>query len=341
MKKLISSLVVACALTTAFAQNNNTTLSQNGTGNNSSSTQSGQLQQADILQNGTGNKSTTTQTGQFQQNVNIIQLGDNNEAISHQDNAAGNGNFVKITQNTTTTGGNLARVDQSGQNMNATILQQGNATNSKAIVVQRGPQSGFNFGAAGDGQRAFITQTNGNNNQAYITQESDYGHGQFNTATIDQSGGSNNLATINQLMSVGYNEVATITQVGSGNTGLIQQENYYASAETATLTQTGSDNRGYLRQDIQSATYVVNNVITATQTGDRNLLDIRQGNGSGNTATLKQLGSDNVIAGLGMNPIALQSGDNNTLNITQNQNFNTAHVSQVGTGNTGNITQSN
>lgn len=326
----------------SFAQNNNATLNQNGSSNNSSTSQSGQSQQANIYENGAGNKSTTTQTGAFQQNVDVIQNGDNNEARSHQDNAAGTGNFVKITQNTSTTGFNLATVDQSGKNMNATILQQGNATNSLASVLQRGPQSGGQSGSAGDGQHAFITQTNGDNNKGYITQESNWGMGQFNTATIDQSGGSNNLATVNQLTSVGYNEVGTIIQVGSSNIGLVQQENFYASGETATLTQIGSNNHGYLRQDIQSATYVVNNMITAYQQGDNNQIDIRQGNGSNNTATLTQLGDFNTIAGLsGGLSSALQSGSSNTLTVLQTGDHQTAKISQVGTGNTGGITQTN
>ena len=350
MKQLILSFVATMSISAAIAQNNSATLSQNGSSNNSSTTQSGQSQIANVDQMGVGHKSTTTQTGAFQQNVDVIQSGNYNTAISHQDNAAGTGNFVKITQTTTGVGGNTATADQSGKNMQATILQNGNNKNNLAVVKQSGPVSVpglYNpyLGNAGDGQVAYITQLGGNNNRAFITQQSDFGQGLVNTATIKQMMGDDNLATINQLNSVGFLEVGTITQAGSRNIGLIDQTNVYASRETATLTQTGSDNKGYLRQDIQTTgTYVVNNVITALQQGNFNQLDMRQGGGSGNTATLSQLGNHNVIAGLtgSADPaIAIQKGDNNVLNVTQTGDYNTAHISQIGTGNTGTITQSN
>ncbi|AUD05183.1 hypothetical protein [Spirosoma pollinicola] len=346
MKKVILSLVAACAITTSFAQNN-ASLSQSGTGNSSSSTQIGDLQTVNVVQNGTNNVNTNQQFSHFSQLTNVTQTGLANTATTFQNADAGPTNVITVNQNGTGTGGNTAVVDQSdfltinsqatvlqsGQNLQSTITQH-YAINDVAITDQTGASN-----------NATINQGNGSmgsaNSYAYIQQYSDFGP---QDATINQLGDNNN-AQIFQSNDAGPNNVATLNQNGNNNIGLIDQSDFSTVSTAGVINQLGNNNQAYLQQR-GGGPFTSGSSASIDQTGNGNYANLTQYGGANNQAVITQTGDLNVVTGLaGVGVSGLQIGTNNSLTVTQLSAAGgpgqTARVQQIGTGNVGVIGQGN
>ena len=344
MKKVILSLVAACAITTAFAQNS-ASLSQSGTGNNSTTTQVGNLQTATVSQSGTGNYNYNEQYSHFSQVTNVTQIGASNAAYTFQNADAGPSNLIQVYQNGTS---NLAVANQSDYwtiNSQAIINQVGGshvgyvyqlgAINDVAVI----DQSGY----AG---RAYIQQGAGGygsstNSYALIQQYSNFGP-QY--GTIYQFG-DNDQAYIYQNANAGPNNYATIYQSGNNNYALINQSDFYTWYTTGQIVQVGNNNTAALYQYGGGANFSTNSAAYITQNGSYNTATLQQTGGANNYANLTQTGLGNLIDGVSTG-YGVQIGDNNSLVVTQVNNYGigsgqVAHVSQLGSGNTGVIAQSN
>jgi hypothetical protein len=250
MKKVILSLVAACAMTTAFAQNS-ASLSQSGSGNSSNSAQVGSLQTVNVNQAGTGNVNVNQQFSTYSQLTNVTQTGLTNTANTYQNADAGPSNVITVNQNGTGTGGNTALVDQSAFwtiNSQATVIQSGQSLNS--TIRQYGAENDVAItDQSGSGQNATINQGNfgfqsSKNSYAYIQQYSTFGP---QDATINQLGDNNN-AQIYQSNDAGPSNVALINQNGNSNIGLVDQSDFSTVSTSGTVTQLGNSNQAYLLQ---------------------------------------------------------------------------------------------
>ena len=344
MKKVILSLVAACAITTAFAQNS-ASLSQSGTGNNSSTTQVGNLQNATVSQSGTGNYNMNQQYSHYYQVTNVTQIGASNAAYTYQNADAGPSNLINVYQNGTSnlavanqsdywTIASTAQISQVGGSHVAYVYQLG-AYNDLAVVNQNG------FGG-----RAYIQQGAGgyfssSNSYALIEQLSVFGP-QY--GYIYQFG-DNNAAYIYQDANAGPFNYATVYQSGNNNLALIDQSDYYTVYTTGQIVQTGNNNVAALYQYGGGANFSTNSAAYITQNGSYNTATLQQTGGVSNYANLTQNGLGNLIDGVSTS-YGRQIGDNNSLVVTQTNNYGislgqVAHVQQLGSGNTGVIAQSN
>lgn len=346
MKKVILSLVAACAMTTAFAQNS-ASLSQSGTGNSSSTTQIGNAQTAVISQNGTGNVNVNEQFSVYGQQVNVTQTGLTNSAFTFQNDNAGPSNLINITQNGTGSGGNMATVNQSDFwtiNALATVVQDGQG-NMAEINQLSSLNDIASITQVGSGQVAEINQGNGGapfssqSNVAVIEQYSTFGP-QY--ALINQLG-VNNDAYVYQNADAGPNNFGTINQTGDNNYALIDQSDFSTISTTGTITQMGNSNVAALYQR-DGGPFTSGSEANISQMGDSNTARLQQTGGANNQADITQTGDFNMVQGIS-GSVAMQIGDNNTLTVTQSSFVGgpgqTANVQQMGSGNTGTITQSN
>ena len=342
MKKIILSIVAACAITTTFAQNS-ASLSQNGTGNSSNSAQVGRLQTANVVQDGTGNVNTNQQFSHFTQQTNVTQTGLTNTANTYQNADAGPGNFITVNQNGTGAGGNKALVDQSDFltiSSQATVLQNGQ--NLKSTVVQHYAIDDVAItDQTGASNNATINQGNGSqgssNSYAYIQQYSLFGP---QDATISQLGDNNN-AQIYQSNNAGPNNVATVNQNGNNNIGFLDQSDFSTVSTTGFISQLGNGNQAYLLQR-GGGPFTSGSSATIGQTGNSNYANLTQYGGANNQAAISQTGDLNVVTGVS-GAAGLQIGANNSLTVIQSSLAGGpgqyAQVQQLGSGNVGTINQ--
>lgn len=343
MKKVILSIIAACAITTTFAQNG-ASLSQSGTGNNSNSAQVGRFQTVNVTQNGTGNVNTNQQFSHYTQQTNVTQTGLTNTANTYQNADAGPNNFITVNQNGTGAGGNKALVDQSDFltiNSQATVLQSGQ--NLKSTIVQHYAVNDVAItDQTGASNNATITQGNGSqgstNSYAYIQQYSAFGP---QDATISQLGDNNN-AQIYQSNGAGPNNVATVTQNGNNNIGFLDQSDFSTVSTTGSINQVGNSNSAYLQQR-GGGPFTSGSSASIAQNGNSNYANLTQYGGANNQAVIGQTGGFNVVTGV-TGSSGLQVGANNLLTVTQSSLAGGpgqyAQVQQLGTGNVGTISQS-
>jgi hypothetical protein len=343
MKKIVFSLVAACAITTAFAQNS-ATLSQSGIGNASSTNQFGDAQTAVVSQTGNGNYNYNEQTSIFSQLTDVTQIGNSNAAYTFQNDYAGpsnlisvyqngDGNFAYANQSDFFTIGSQAYISQVGTEHIAYVYQL-DAIGSVAVVDQYGYQG-----------RAYIQQGDGSNyadySYALVQQYSDFGpqygiiyqFGLYNQAYVYQNGDA------------GPDNYATIYQDGVSNYAFIDQSDFYTWYTTAQIVQVGDGNQAGIYQLAGGPNFTTNSVAYITQTGDVNTAYLQQAGGANNYANLVQNGDGNLIQGVSTF-YAVQLGDNNSLTVSQTNNYGAsfgqiANVQQLGSGNVGSITQSN
>ena len=298
MKKLIAIFgVLAFSAGMAFSQNNDATVNQEGNNHVADVSQTGLLNIADVEQ--------SANSGDY---AKVKQLGEENKAYVTQDGAAGT---------------HHAEVDQEGDRNEATIDRQG-----------------IWGSALGE---AFITQL-GNDNKAFQNQHAN----KASYALIDQDGNDNY---------ADQNMAAEFGGGGTGHTAYIYQEgddNYAyqhqrGRSHYAYIDQDGYDNHAWMSQD-NGGVDVYNNWAKIDQEGDHNWAAVDQ-DGNTNTFNLKQEGNENKVFGLdafeefkqvGDGNIAntmLQKGDNNRIFGGQSGDFNTMNVSQIGNGNKATVIQ--
>jgi Curlin associated repeat len=262
--------------------------------------------------------------------------------------------------------GNTAVISQAHSGQTATVYQTNYSAANTGIVNQEAGmgtstilQNDVSYAndarinqLAGSGvNTATITETtNSHDNMALINQ-----HDANSTATIDQiAETANNAATINQ--------GAALSQ-GVGNVAFIRQSYAYAegglSGNMATISQNttagGGGNVGEIYQGkspasvgyarIEALGISSQNMASVNQQGSNNRGRVFQV-GDGQSATVSQLGSNNVVRGTGLNEFldyATQYGSGNTLSITQTNlggaAANTAASFQYGTGNANTVIQ--
>lgn len=206
-------------------------------------------------------------------------------------------------------------------------------------------------GAHADNNIALLSQT-GNDNAALIAQDGSYNTagqhrnaarpdsrilqlGNANDINFSQSGSANSIGTGDLFRQSGNRNSATLEQDGVRNefSYMVQAGNGIAAvANELVILQDGSDNRvKELRQTLSGGT--ATNTTQITQEGERHLAGgrIRQ-LGSGNALTVRQTGSDNVIAPA--NNVAGAYGLSGEVNsVTQSGQANSMTLMQDGANN--------
>lgn len=222
---------------------------------------------------------------------------------------------------------------------------------------------------------ATIHQT-GTNGSATVNQTGNTGE---NTATIDQGPGDANNASIDQrdiVASAGVpGSTAALSQTGNNNVGSIHTFRDGPGLVAGKVTQNGDFLAAFVTiNDSANATTVVdqtgssnlsasgqldgvrNASIQVTQRNTYNSAFIGQLSGSDQSANVLMTGNGNVAvleqSGIALDARTEQSGDNNTLNITQMgtglldsasitqvTSFNAANITQVGSGLNASIVQ--
>jgi hypothetical protein len=285
---------------------------------------------------------TISGTAMAQNNSDLTQNGIDNEVIINQMNSnnaivfQGDGyTFYPAADEEGTATGNLAEIDQSGNNLVyiGQGINEGSSLNSEAYISQTGNNYADVFqGVLRDAVDAYanITQ-NGSNNQGSARQ-SQVGFVTDVDATITQNGNSN-YASI--LQGVGGNSEsesneAEITQQGSSNasTSILQGSNVAAAGpgsgagfalnNSATITITGSSN--------------------GTVEGVRINQGINGGSSENNTGLILQEGNfnDSIInQGVGNGTISSDS----EASVYQYSNNNMSTVNQNGASNSTLVTQ--
>lgn len=339
MNKLITLFLVSFLTTSsAFAQSNSAyvnqevddsevTVEQIGTENKAEADQilGNDNMLIDIFQDGASNDADVTQ-----------QYGQWHEAQIDQ---VGSGNEVDLTQDNTST---LATINQDGADNKANVFQRNyrfefGGNSSSVGINQTGDNNESWVDSDGFGNNVSITQgsTSTPSDGQYATVDQD---GSDNESTIEQYG--NGGATHTQIQNGSNNDANASSQwgsstglqeqYGSDNNSIIRQNGYHS----ATTIQDGENNYSWLRQGSGNST------ADFEQTGDDNQVNADQA-GSNNMMTVDQTGSGNTAGTIGFSNRGLfQYGDNNTIQLNQIDNFNSAFVKQDGNMNQTTINQS-
>ncbi|SOD88880.1 Curlin associated repeat-containing protein [Spirosoma fluviale] len=263
---------------------------------------------------------------------------------------SGKSNSITVSQSGVQTIGELVKVNQIGNGNQGNITQ----TSIADHFYGRGNNS-VNLGQTGDNNTATLTQVVGGDNNIYVTQT-----GNNNSSTVSQSGerlsatviqtGSFNSATVNQtpadgattsITQTGDSFSATVTQ-NSDNTAVIDQRHSAWNSNSVDVLQDGNRNVTNIIQGTDEL-FVDRAVANVTQTGDDNSIKLSQ-TGMNQAATISQTGNGNRLLGVeGETSFASQSGDGNTLTLTQTNEIggpgNQAFVNQQGIANAATITQ--
>jgi trimeric autotransporter adhesin len=336
MRKILVSGVGAAALIgggTAFAQSNQSDVTQSGAGAVATVLQDGSNDRSSITQTGggtvdvgqtglKGSTSTVTTSAddrppeskvtirQSDTGVAAAATGQANVSTVVQDNvngfgATGTGSTVDVTQ----------VHDAAGAGQNASYVMQGrNAVSGQVTVSQTG---GENI--------SYYSSTTSTDNDADIRQS-----GVGNNSTVLQNfQGGGAYARVDQTNAAGGAvNTAYIEQVSGGYSTSPAQFAYGADAE---IVQNGSDNSSSIVQTGYSATMAQGNTAFNSQTGDSHLSTINQG-GIDNSAMVLQSGFDNSSS-------VLQGGNANIATVDQSSSGNVSAIDQSGNNNTATVTQ--
>jgi len=319
MKKLFAlTIVLLCGY--SFAQNNEST----------------------VTVNGSNNSATVNQTGA--DNDNILNQTSNNTFTLQQ---TGNTNLSKLNQ--TSPGSNEAFVEQLGNNnilaRGGNLAIQGN--DNLLDLLQQGNNNEVNFYQDARVQSAWIDQI-GDFNKVKVSQDS-YG----NTTDIDQVGSYNYTNVKQDNGIVGNTSISSVTgsfngdgttgdlwldiiQLGSGNKASTTIEGDYNDAD---VKQTGDNHRSTIDIYISS----LYNIVDVIQDGGNSSRStVRIGAGESNDVDITQTGNSHrsiiqIISNSDQNDVdVLQYGgnDNRSLWVMTGGSFdNTLDVEQNGNGN--------
>ncbi len=302
MQKLFAffAIVLLCGYT--FAQNNTSTVTDNGSDNT-----------AFVNQVGDVNTAIVNQTG----NSNIADKSD-----IYPSSLYGTLNAKGITQNGSSNTGEITQ------------------NNAHVGVVSAGPIAGM--GQYGDNNAATITQSGNTAwMQGYVWSEQD-GNGNSSTQNqekvsyafshVKQVGDENTAETQQQFG--GYGQRANILQTGDGNNAYQEQGSVSGYTETnlAEITQVGNTNTSYQSQvgSHNTSSALINgdlNTTNQTQTGNGNLSTVKVGfqdvptyMSDNNNVTVGQTGDNNEAS------FGLTMGNDNTVNISQDGNTNYTEI---------------
>ncbi len=350
----------------AIAQSNTSTVDQSGINGQATVTQTGSGNDSDITQSNTpiggapniANVATVTQAGTDGVS-SIDQTGDNTATVNQT--AASDG-MNSVIEQSTTVGGNQARVTQRG-------LGSGESTTIGSFITQTGRSGNTrvqqNEGTVDAVSR--VTQNGTGNQRIEVIQESGTA-----SSIIIQNGGSfqtevyqdgSNFSDINQS---GTNSTAAVRQEGGdSNVSNIVQTGTNAEAGDPIsdpndaplgitdgelgVWQNGNGNESDVFQ------YGTNQVVDVFQFGDGNISSITQEasgrevladvlqDGNGNESTIEQSGLSTAAAGLGNKAFVDQIGDGNVSFVYQDDDtasfLNTANVDQLGDSGESTVTQ--
>ncbi|MBP0441055.1 beta strand repeat-containing protein [Tianweitania sediminis] len=294
--------------------------------------------------------------------------GTNNKAGDAADNLLQNGdqNEMRITQSGSqnTVGTVPTGVEQKGLLNKLTVTQSG-TQNSVKQIDQSAPSA---IGLVGTHTNVLTINQAGKSGVVSVIRQEKDGDGAANKADVYQSGISNVVRNIDQFGSANHaetdqtgegNEVTLLKQVGAGNSAKTTQS---GSGGRISITQNGNDNgqqgfrlgaagilaglsgmdQGVASQNGDSGS--TDNRINYVAAGDGNLFAFRQ-DGSDNSATGEQNGSDNEIAvrqasvqipGFG-SPYGSGQSINNDAVFSQNGSGNSTAIAQAGQNNRSNV----
>ena len=334
---------------TTAGDGNWTGIAQKGDGNKAQITQDGTSTTknfAETYQEGTTNTATTGQSQATDGRAQIFQGNVNGSSIVNV-----TGNTADIIQDRSVR--NDAVIKQLSNGNNATIEdRESNSSDNQAFINQ-----GDGTNAAGqNGNTALIQQYSGtvSSNTATVEQTGTFSTGQV----LQVNGSSNNVGYVKQVSGTGsYGRVmqsngaqgneGTVTQYGDFNNGYIFQQ-VNAISNKATIAQGNATSASdHLDAQIYQQVNTAGNVATITQQGSYDQAGLVQTGVGSNTATFGQTGNYNKIGGpVSPGPVplvqgsALQDGTGNGMMVTQmslggsnTTIFNTARLSQTGTGN--------
>lgn len=339
-------------------------IEQIGDGNNGTITQDGTNTWANVWQYGNSNAGTVTQDGTNDGWVDQIN-GDGNSATVVQD---GSGNSGGVTQGMIE-GYQSVSTDMPSNNNIGTINQLGD--NNGGYATQIGDGNGASIDQQGNGNTAYIyngwaygfwgetavtSALSNTNSSVSIEQISDdnyaaaWQYGGDNDEVVLSQNGLDNTASISQgfiyedanydFTTPVYNTVdnyASVSQTGDGNYGKAFQ---LGDGNSFTLSQTGNGNMvGY--DPLASGLEAVRNAYFA-QDGNDNTFEGEQDGGAVLDAGSFQFGDGNGIDMMqGSADVALiqQTGDLNTVTLTQGGGGQDATILQTGNSNNATVTQ--
>lgn len=379
MRKILTLTFALVFLTgTAFAQDNSSSVTQEGDGHAATVTQVGADNASVISQFEDG--TLIGQPGDPSASATVSQTGNDNVSLLDQNAFFGNSDAT-ITQIgddnysnlQTQNGGGVADVFMEGdgnelvswrfrdrrdfganqKNDNEFDLDILGDDNTVAMTQE------FAFGdvdVTGAGNEVNLRQLSGANgatadfHSARIVIGGDGSTGNLNAVTVNQAsesggtGGVNNGATVKVLR--GDANTVEAAQFGSDNRQTIEVD---GSANTYTAAQTGSGNALYLNsrgtgQYFSGAGGVSNNTFSLTQDGMQNLVDAGL-DGVGNSISITQDGSGNVVDGPAAGRFDADGlgiiGDDNSVMVMQTGSGHAADQMVMGNNNTISVTQSN
>ena len=233
---------------------------------NSSVTQSGQLDQANVLQYSMASSSAITQSGKSDQ------------ATVHQ-----------------WAGSNVSGITQTGGTDVATVLQSGN-TSGVSYITQAGmadQASVTQYGATSN--NSSISQLD-LNDYAIVNQG---GLAGYNSSGINQGGGGNggNIATIMQTANyAGSQNLSSITQGGGATATVTQTVNNGAFINNSGITQNGQ-NTVTVTQDAEDAnnSSTINQSLSAAGSTTNTILLSQTSNLAANASNITQSGFNNYV----------------------------------------------
>jgi hypothetical protein len=304
-KQLLVITAMLFAMGTVFAQYNEATVYEDGTGQNEAMVeQVGEINNvvlnqhanfnptggsdpnyAEIYQDGYDNDAFVNQTAYWGHKSWVEQIGDNNLVN------------VDIWRN-----GNETRAFQNGYwNISDQDIKGGGTNGSKALIDQAGcaNYAQQQMGITGDliAQYNYLKafQDGISNYSIQDLRTSSHFTGEYNESKVDQFGDENeSWVYIGDVTMVADDNEANANQYGDYNWSKIV---VLGSDNWADVSQTGNDNNSYVKQEGDGNDVVVKsignwNVSNSLQVGDGNYGDIYQ-DGYGNDADLDQIGSSN------------------------------------------------
>ena len=335
MRKLLYVGAAAAALLSApaFAQSNQSDVTQSGSGavatvlqdgaNDRSSINQTSGGTVDVHQTGIKGSTSTVSTGaddrppeskvtirQSDTGVADAATGQANVSTVVQDNVngfgtTGTGSTVDVTQ--------VHNAAGAGQN-SSYVMQGRNAVSGQVTVNQSGGENiSYYASTTSTDNDADIKQTGVGNNSTVL--QNFQGGGAY--ARVDQTNAAG-----------GAVNSAYIEQVSAGFSTDPAQFAYGADAE---IVQNGSDNSSSIVQTGYSATMAQGNTASNSQIGDSHWSSINQG-GIDNTAIVNQSGFDNTSS-------VSQGGNANIATVVQGSSGNVSSVNQSGNSNTATVTQ--
>ena len=377
-KTLILTFALVFVAGVSFAQDNRSSIEQEGNAHSATVAQTGADNASDISQSEEGTligqsgdpaaTATVTQTGN--DNVNSLDQNayyGNSEATITQ---IGDDNYSNLqTQN----GGGLATVTMEGD---GNELVSWRFRDRRDFGANQKNYNEFDLNILGDDNAVAMTQeyafgdvdVTGAENEVNLRQLSNANGttadfhsaniviggngstGDLNTVTVNQAseqggtGGVNNGATVKVLR--GDANTVEATQFGSDNRQTVEVD---GSANTYTAAQTGSDNALYLNsrgtgQYFSGAGGVSSNAFSLTQDETGNLVDAGL-DGVGNSITITQDGTGNVVDGPAAGRFDADGlgiiGDDNSVTVMQSGSGHAAEQMVMGNNNHISVTQSN